>query len=190
MRRTYRQLAAVKPSKYVEVGSPTGLTGLFAHPTPRATLCYLYASTLDKLKQFPESSLYRQSTEALTQHRLNIINAIEPVGYKEWEAKAKEIMTQNPEQFTSHANGLDYHRGKHFKVNIDGSTFVKTKFQKEVDVDRDEWDREKNTGLALEPSNSTIEREEQAPWGKVDPEDKAEFIAFDPEPPLTSEQWV
>merc|ERR1712093_219624 len=101
MRRSLRQLAAVKPSRFLEAGSPTGLTGLFTHNAPRSTLLYLYSSTLEKLKAFPESSLYRQSTEALTKHRMAIVSAVEPEGYKAWAEKARQTIKEHPEVFNT-----------------------------------------------------------------------------------------
>lgn len=99
MRCTIRLLAAVKSGRYLEPGDPTGLTGLFNHQAPRSTLLYLYGSTLDKLKAFPEHSVYRQSTEALTKHRMNIMESIRPEGYEEWAKRAAETVQQNPEAF-------------------------------------------------------------------------------------------
>ncbi|KAG9622147.1 hypothetical protein KCU64_g20939, partial [Aureobasidium melanogenum] len=66
MRASSRLLA--QASRFLTPGAPTGLTGVLTHAAPRSTLLYLYNSTLDKLKQFPEHSVYRQSTEALTKH--------------------------------------------------------------------------------------------------------------------------
>ncbi|EMC93265.1 hypothetical protein BAUCODRAFT_36937, partial [Baudoinia panamericana UAMH 10762] len=77
---------AAKNPTFLEAGSPTGLTGLFTHSTPRTTLIQLYNSTLTKLRQnFPESSVYRQSVEALTKHRLAIIESVKPSGLEEWQ---------------------------------------------------------------------------------------------------------
>ena len=99
MRHTLRLLADVKPGRYLEAGNPTGLTGLFTHPAPRTTLLYTYGATLDKLQSFPDHSVYRQSTEALTKHRMNIIQSIKPEGYDEWAVKAKEKREKYPEAF-------------------------------------------------------------------------------------------
>lgn len=104
MRATLRLFAAVKPGRYLEPGNPTGLTGLFNHPAPRSTLLYLYGSTLDKLKAFPEHSVYRQSTEALTKRRMQIIESIKPEGHEEWAKKAAEKVEKYPEAFQSGGN--------------------------------------------------------------------------------------
>ncbi|OQV10991.1 ETC complex I subunit conserved domain-containing protein [Cladophialophora immunda] len=64
MRATSRLFATVRSaSKYLEANSPTGLTGLTTHPSPRPALIYTYRQTLNKLAQLPKSSVYRQSTE-------------------------------------------------------------------------------------------------------------------------------
>jgi len=145
MRRTFRQLAAVKPARYLEPGAPTGLTGLNTHPAPRSTLLYLYSSTLDKLKEIPESSLYRQSTEALTKHRMSIVSAVEPDGYKEWSEKAKKVIAEHPEVFNTPEGGVDYDMGRHLKILRDGKVFVRSKTDQEFDDMTEEWDGEENS---------------------------------------------
>src|SRR4051812_11925052 len=108
MRRTLRQLAAVKPARYLEPGAATGLAGLYTHPAPRSTLLYLYSSTLDTLKQYPESSLYRQSAEAVANHRLSIVTAVEPEGYAQWAERAKKLIAEHPEVFNTPEGGVDH----------------------------------------------------------------------------------
>jgi NADH dehydrogenase (ubiquinone) 1 alpha subcomplex subunit 5 len=105
MRSTFRLLASVKPGRFLESGSPTGLTGLFNHPAPRSTLIYLYSSTLDKLKALPESSVYCQSTESLTRHRLKIVEAVKPEGYDAWAERAKKQIAEHPEVFNTPEEG-------------------------------------------------------------------------------------
>lgn len=101
MRGTLRLLASVKPVRYLEAGAPTGLTGLRTNPSPRSTLLYLYNRTLDKLANVPETSLYRQSVEAVTKHRLGLVQGVKPTGYDEWAAKAREFIQQHPQEFTN-----------------------------------------------------------------------------------------
>ncbi|KAF1913244.1 ETC complex I subunit conserved region-domain-containing protein [Ampelomyces quisqualis] len=107
MRAAARLLAAVKPAQHLEPGAPTGLTGLFTHPSPRSTLLYHYTSTLDKLKQVPASSVYRQSTEALTRHRLHIVEQSKPAGWDQWQEKIRRQLSDDPGLATSieHADG-------------------------------------------------------------------------------------
>ncbi|TVY14879.1 NADH-ubiquinone oxidoreductase 29.9 kDa subunit [Lachnellula arida] len=146
MRSTFRLLASVKPARYLEAGTPTGLTGLFTHPSPRSTLVYLYSRTLDAISEFPETSLYRQSTEALTKHRLNIVSAVEPEGYKEWSAKAKQIVSENPEAFARQdkVQGKDVSlAGKMTRELSDGKEFIKRRVVPEYDEREVEWDGEK-----------------------------------------------
>lgn len=100
MRRTLRLFASVKPVRYLEAGAPTGLTGLRTNPSPRSTLLYLYNRTLDKLADVPETSLYRQSVEAVTKHRLGLVQSVKPDGYDEWAAQARAVIQQHPEAFT------------------------------------------------------------------------------------------
>ncbi|KAH7064162.1 ETC complex I subunit conserved region-domain-containing protein [Paraphoma chrysanthemicola] len=96
MRAAARLFASVKPGQFLEAGAPTGLTGLVTHPSPRSTLLYHYNSTLDKLKKIPESSVYRQSTEALTRHRLQIVEQSKPKGWDEWQDKIKAQVAEDP----------------------------------------------------------------------------------------------
>ncbi|EAW13930.1 complex I NDUFA5 subunit family protein [Aspergillus clavatus NRRL 1] len=101
MRSTFRLLANVKAARYLEPFAPTGLTGLATHPSPRPTLIHLYKTTLENLKSFPESSVYRQSTEALTRHRLQIIESVKPPGYEAWLERVKKAVAAEPERFAS-----------------------------------------------------------------------------------------
>lgn len=100
MRATFRLLASVqKGAQYLEAGVPTGIAGLNTHSAPRSTLLYLYNQTLEKLQQFPESSVYRQSTEALTKHRLSIVESVKPNGLEEWQSRVQKTVDAHPEAF-------------------------------------------------------------------------------------------
>jgi len=99
MRAALRLFASVKPGQFLEAGTPTGLTGLLTHPSPRSALLYHYRATLDKLQQIPESSVYRQSTEALTRHRLQIIEKAKPRGWNEWEEKVRLLIAEDPSNY-------------------------------------------------------------------------------------------
>ncbi len=189
MRRTSRLLAAVKPARYLEAGTPTGLTGLFTHAAPRSTLIYLYSSTLDKLKQLPESSVYRQSTEALTKHRLQIISSAVPAGFEEWSAKAKKIIAEHPEVFNTPEGGVDYDKGRHVKETFDGRSFVTTKLDMEIDDTENEWDGEEDLGPELEGTRSTKDRKGQSVLGIKRPGEDEKQIKWDPEPPLSADQY-
>lgn len=190
MQRTARLLASVKGSaRFLEANTPTGLTGLFTHPAPRSTLIYIYSSTLDKLKKFPEDSIYRQSTEALTKYRLDIVKSVVPAGYEEWAARAKKTIAEHPEVFNTPEGGVDYAGGRHVKVVLDGKTFVNTKIEEERDELTEEWDGEKDLGPALEGSRTTAERESHlSKLGAERPGEDAKSVTWEPEPPLNSEQ--
>jgi NADH dehydrogenase (ubiquinone) 1 alpha subcomplex subunit 5 len=51
----------------------TGITGLAVHPNPLPELTKAYESTLSLLSTIPTTSVYRQGVEALTQHKLKIV---------------------------------------------------------------------------------------------------------------------
>ncbi|KAI0662787.1 NADH2 dehydrogenase [Cubamyces menziesii] len=57
--------AARKPS--------TGITGLKVHRDPVPELKKTYEATLQTLSAIPQSSVYRQGTEALTLHKLKVL---------------------------------------------------------------------------------------------------------------------
>ena len=87
MRPALRLLASVRSGRYLEPGNPTGLTGLYNHPAPRSTLLYLYNATLERLNEFPEHSVYRQSAEGLTRHRRSLVESVKPEGFDDWVAQ-------------------------------------------------------------------------------------------------------
>ncbi|PPR06909.1 hypothetical protein CVT24_011599 [Panaeolus cyanescens] len=51
----------------------TGITGLAVHPNPLPELIKTYESTLTTVNALPQTSVYRQSVEALIKHKLNIV---------------------------------------------------------------------------------------------------------------------
>lgn len=55
------------------VKKTTGITGLAVHPNPLPELTETYKSTLSVLSSIPSTSVYRQGVEALTKHKLNIV---------------------------------------------------------------------------------------------------------------------
>ncbi|KAF8707753.1 ETC complex I subunit conserved region, partial [Rhizoctonia solani] len=53
--------------------STTGIYGVAVHPDPLPVLRKTYESTLSILSQMPSHAVYRQGTEALLKHRLDLI---------------------------------------------------------------------------------------------------------------------
>ncbi|KAL5495233.1 hypothetical protein ACEPAI_696 [Sanghuangporus weigelae] len=51
----------------------TGLTGVRVSSNPLPTLVETYQTTLARVSEIPQSSVYRQSVEAITQRKLNIV---------------------------------------------------------------------------------------------------------------------
>lgn len=185
MRAATRLLASVKPPRFLEAGTPTGLTGLFTHASPRSTLIFLYKSTLDKLKQFPESSVYRQSTEALTKHRLKIIESAKPDGYDAWEQRMRKAVEANPDVFKS-GSPLVYELS-------DKSRFVTATIREEIDEREEEWDGEAYQAPQLEGPRTAFERKNQAAQIGADKEDAGRpdiQYELEPEPPLSTQQYV
>ncbi|KAK2044062.1 hypothetical protein LZ31DRAFT_304960 [Colletotrichum somersetense] len=186
MRRTFRLLAGVKPARYLEPGTPTGLTGLWTHNTPRSTLLFLYSTTLEKLKTFPESSLYRQSVEAITKHRLSLVEATEPPGFAEWEKKAAQIVKEKPEQFRLVSGRVDGSGAR--TVTLGNRTFVIGTQHEAKDIRVEEWDGEKDEGGTLEGPRTEAERKDhQLLASRKDLNDIAK-VQWEPEPQLTADQ--
>jgi NADH dehydrogenase (ubiquinone) 1 alpha subcomplex subunit 5 len=181
MRAAARLFASVKPGQFLEAGAPTGLTGLLTHPSPRSTLLYHYSSTLDKLTKIPESSVYRQSTEALTRHRLKIVNETKPKGWDAWQEKIRMQVGDDAEHYTVISS-------------TGGNTVMLPKVQ-EVDerTVRAEWDGEVEQAFP-EGIRSAKARalDARAIKGDVNykPERTISPIKFDPEPQYTVEACV
>jgi hypothetical protein len=174
MRSTVRLLAKIKPSRYLEPFTPTGLTGLTTHPSPRPTLIYLYKSTLEKIKLLPQSSVYRKSTEALTQHRLSIVESTKPPGYDAWLERVQAAIAEDPERFEA-------------ALKPDG-TYVA--HQKES-LDGEEWSGEAY-GAQLEGPYKTEEDMERFIKESKEEAEKVlkPEIRWEPEPPLEAVQYV
>jgi NADH dehydrogenase (ubiquinone) 1 alpha subcomplex subunit 5 len=191
MRRTFRLLAAVKPARYLEPGTPTGLTGLRTAAAPRPWLLYLYWRTLHELERLPEESVYRRSTEALTLHRLKIVNSVVPPGYEEWVAKAKKTVAEHPEVFDTPKGGVPYDGGRYLKDETYGGSFIVDQIGgREHDDTVEEWNGEADYGPELEGTRSTAERKGQSVLGMERPGEDEKQIKLDPEPPLTADQYV
>ncbi|KAL3475838.1 ETC complex I subunit conserved region-domain-containing protein [Aspergillus californicus] len=150
MRSTLRLLANVKPARYLEPFAPTGLAGLNTHPSPRPTLIFLYKSTLDKLKSFPESSAYRQSTEALTRHRLQIVESTKPPGFEAWLERVQKTIAAEPERFSS-------------LLRPDGTYAGSMRADHSDNPRGQEWDGEKLEATTEGPARTP---EEHARWEK------------------------
>jgi NADH dehydrogenase (ubiquinone) 1 alpha subcomplex subunit 5 len=182
MRAAARLFASVKEGKFLESGAPTGLTGLLTHPSPRSTLVYLYCSTLDKLKEIPESSVYRQATQALTQHRLQIIEAAKPAGYRAWQERIQYLVDENPRAFEV----VETSMGSRIRVKSTRK-FVDFRLKKS------EWDGEKAPRFAEGPRTATQRASVHPIYGggkDYQAHDDLKEVTLDPEPQLTAEQYV
>ncbi|KAJ8108862.1 hypothetical protein ONZ43_g6297 [Nemania bipapillata] len=189
MRRTLRLLANVKPVRYLEAGNPTGLTGLYTHSSPRSSLLFLYSSTLEKLGKFPESSLYRKSVEAQTKHRMAIVEAAEPPGYKEWAERAKKIIEEHPDEFNlERSTKVDVKDT--VTVISGGSVFIHRADIQPKDVRYNEWDGERDENDAAEGLRGTEERENATfdTYYNRKPLDIPNKVKWEPEPQMTADQ--
>ncbi|KAK5138204.1 hypothetical protein LTR08_004900 [Meristemomyces frigidus] len=181
MKAATRLFASVaKGAQYLEPGTPTGLTGLLTHAAPRTALLFTYTSTLEKLKQFPESSVYRQSTEALTRHRMAIMESVKPAGLEEWQARVSKTIDEYPEAFRKVP--VSTGSGKtEYNVVWKASTLT--------GMATDEWDDEAPSKPMLEGARSRAEQERQMKQLLRDPVAEHQAVPrIEPEPPLSAEQ--
>ncbi|KAL5614434.1 hypothetical protein BROUX41_004539 [Berkeleyomyces rouxiae] len=181
MRQSARLLA-----RYLEPGTQTGLTGLYTHPTPRSTLLFLYSRTLERLGALPASSLYRQSVEAVTKHRLGLVEKQVPPGYAEWAERVRKLMAENPGKYRLASGDADGSRAH--TVQFGEKTFVLGKVSPEPDVRVQEWDGEVDEGPTLEGIRTPEERADQALIATRRVVDKATTVELEPEPLLTADQ--
>ncbi|KAF2455101.1 NADH-ubiquinone oxidoreductase 29.9 kDa subunit [Lineolata rhizophorae] len=164
MRPAFRLLASVKSSaRFLEPGAPTGLTGLRTHATPRTALVSVYTSTLDKLKALPESSTYRHSTEALTKHRLKIVETERGEGYDSWWYRTKDLRN-HVASLKDELKDVE----KDLEGKVLGDATIRASTQEERDMLKEKYDRKLAILAEL-------------------PKTEAQLDA-DPEPPLTAEQ--
>jgi len=192
MRATLRLLAAVRPgaARYLEPGTPTGLTGLVTHASPRSTLLYLYSTTLDRLAAgVPEHSVYRQSVEAVTRHRLDLVEAAVPAGHAEWTVRAQKRIADHPDEFNI-ANQASVSGSRAIKVERDGRSFVVHTDPTEVDMRDLEWDGELDEGAELEGSRSLEEKQDLVHIFERTDVGQVEKAEWEPEPQLTAEECV
>jgi NADH dehydrogenase (ubiquinone) 1 alpha subcomplex subunit 5 len=187
MRSSTRLLATA--ARFLEPGTPTGLTGLFTHPAPRSTLIYLYSSTLDKLKALPKSSVYRQSTEALTKKRLKIVESIEPAGYREWQERVKRQLAEQAESSITSEGSVAQEGGRHVRSVYDNREFVATKLESEYDEREVEWDGETGSPV-LEGTRTSAERSNQASLGRTTPGVDEKIVQLEAEPQLDADQYA
>lgn len=182
MRPALRLLASVqRTSQFLEPGAPTGITGLFTHAAPRSTLLYLYSNTLEKLQQFPESSVYRQSTEALSKHRLSILESIKPQGLEEWQQRVQAAVDAHPEAFRKIPISTPNSGEKAFNIIWRAHAAEGMKTQ--------EWDDEAVGKPAPEGPRDESEKANMGQMMQRDlREENAKIPRIEPEPALTAEQ--
>ncbi|KAK4992722.1 hypothetical protein LTR50_000845 [Elasticomyces elasticus] len=183
MKSTIRLYAAA--SRFLEPGAPTGLTGVFTHPSPRSTLLYLYSTTLSKLAQLPQSSVYRQSTEALTKHRLSIVQATKPEGLSAWQDRVKAQIESDPAAKSAFQRIENPEKGA---AGGPGSHEMVYRAQADPELP-EEWDGEEvMRPMAEGPTTEYARRGQGAMLSKEVGADEAKVLRIEPEPPLTAEQ--
>ncbi|CAK7269231.1 hypothetical protein SEPCBS119000_003464 [Sporothrix epigloea] len=187
MRAALRLMAGVKPARYLQNGAQTGLAGLYTHDTPRSTLLFLYSSTLEKLQAAPEQSVYRQSVEAITKHRMAIVEAVKPAGYDEWLAQTRKIVAENPDYFGRVAKlGVD--GTATWRVEKGGRSFIIQDVPDLVDMRVKEWDGERDEGAEREGARTMEERADQVLSATRKSLEEAVTVTWEPEPALTADQ--
>ena len=140
MRGAIRLFTAVKPVRFIEPGMPTGIAGLKALHSPRSRLLYLYNATLEKLQQVPSSSLYRQSVENHTKHRMAIVESVVPEGWNEWNDEAIAFLKKNRDQISTSQSFVTLESGHRFAVYERGGKPFLVQETVVGDPDAQEWD--------------------------------------------------
>ena len=177
MRGTLRLLAKVQPAKFLEVNAPTGLTGMLTHPQPRPTLIYTYNQILNKLQSLPQSSVFRQSTEAITKSRLKIVQDTKPAVYEDWVSRVKAEVEKNPAAYSR-------------VMQKDGSIAFSEPFRTMSET----WDGEEREALPEGPN--TLEVANKKGMAAKAEEERNEVAQsprpsdLEPEPPLDADQYA
>lgn len=210
MKATSRLLASVRSGRFLEAGTPTGLTGLRTHPSPRWALMYTYTLTLNRLKTLPETSVYRQSTEALTKHRLKILEEVKPEGWDAWKeqqdaslkAKADALKAENQRESSSPStDGVRLEpkmvKDKDGKLkpeerkdapkglsNEASTAAAKETFQKKID------ELEATARAEAQATQSETSREERVHHEMAQADQEFGPLPEVTEPPLSAEQYV
>jgi NADH dehydrogenase (ubiquinone) 1 alpha subcomplex subunit 5 len=185
MRPAFRLFAAVRQSapapRTLVPNSPTGLTGLRTHPSPRSTLIYLYSNILHKVEQMPEHSVYRQATTALTKQRLAIVEAVKPPGYDAWSGRMTHELQELIEKMTEEE--------RKELLQYDGKTFVKATMWKRPRDDREvEWDGEVMWSAIEGPRNEATAEKDMLAIDKKAELQKDISPSVEEEPLLSVEQ--
>jgi len=185
MKATTRLFAVVtKKGNYLNAYTPTGLTGVMTHPAPRPHLMYLYNTTLDKLKQLPESSVYRQSTEALTKHRLQIVESQIPDGLEEWRQRVQKQIDENPQLFGP--------MGHAFKDKAGGKGYVISRRLPTKDEGTEEWDGDRAVERGEGPRAPEERLSQAIDLGNNRPlsDFQKSDVELEDEPALSAEQYA
>jgi NADH dehydrogenase (ubiquinone) 1 alpha subcomplex subunit 5 len=187
MRPALRLFAAVRGT--VEPGAPTGLTGLLTHPAPRSTLMYLYSTTLSKLQHIPESSVYRQSVEALTKKRLAIVESQTAPGHYAW----LDTIRYRIDEFQRAQKAAGLESGVENLKYAGNEFFLASLGEEQVDEREVEWDGESITEPTLEGPRTVEELAKQEAKLNAIQETEADKYKFrlklEPEPLLTKDQY-
>lgn len=73
MRSLHPSISRTQLTPRRNLKATTGITGVAVHQNPLPALTKVYGQTLTALSALPATSVYRQATEALTKHRLAVV---------------------------------------------------------------------------------------------------------------------
>ncbi|RDA85593.1 hypothetical protein CP532_0896 [Ophiocordyceps camponoti-leonardi (nom. inval.)] len=138
------------------------------------------------LQEIPETSLYRQSVEAITNHRIGIVEQMRPHGHQEWAARAREIVRKHPEQFRVASGRVDGSEAQ--SISIGNRMFVVGSKHDRGDIRLEEWNGEENEGGELEGIRTPAERKDQVAWAERRPMGELDKVEWENEPQLTAAQ--
>lgn len=182
--RAARQLLATLArgeGSYLTPRQPTGLTGVLTHPSPRPHLIYIYNETLRALAGLPEHSAYRQATEALTKHRLSIIEGTVPDGLNEWRARMSASIDQHQGWVRRLAQEMASGRG-YLPQRVEEKDERNVEWDGDVGVQRAEGPR------SQDPDSPASDQAREFGGGLEVGEQGKQNVVLEDEPPLTADQ--
>lgn len=117
LRQAAHQATVAASSHIPRTKTSLPIVGLAVHQAPFPSLLHTYQSTLTLLQQIPASAVYRQSVEAITKERADVVRSlggkgsedeIEAVEHKIGAGYIEEVLVQAEEEFALAGKMLEW----------------------------------------------------------------------------------
>lgn len=117
LRQAAHQATVAASSHIPRTKTSLPIVGLAVHQAPLPSLLHTYQSTLSLLQQIPASAVYRQSVEAITKERADVVRSlggkgsedeIEAVEHKIGAGYIEEVLVQAEEEFALAGKMLEW----------------------------------------------------------------------------------